>query len=308
MLQLVAEGNVGEQIIDGVMDDMSQFHRGPITYVGQVNLNVQQLERSLRFYQEVIGFQVLERTERSACLTADGKNVLVTIEQPEDVEPMRGRTTGLYHFALLLPTRAHLARIVRHFAHIGLRFGSADHLVSEALYLSDPDGNGIEIYRDRPPSEWNWNGSEVEMTTDPLDFRDLLSSEQEGEWQGLPKETVMGHIHLHVSDLAEAERFYVQGLGFEIVNRYGPQALFISTGKYHHHIGLNTWNGVGAPRPHENSVGLRSFTLVYPDDAARDRAVTGLRRIGADVEKHDGVYTAEDPSGNRILLLASSHQ
>src|SRR5690606_32117015 len=246
---------------------MTTFHREPSTYVGQVNLKVQNLERSLKFYQEVIGFKVLNQTEQSANLTADGKTVLVSIEQPADVVPMQGRTTGLYHYALLLPTRSDLAEIVHHFAHLGLRIGSADHLVSEALYLSDPDGNGIEIYRDRDPSEWTWNQDAVNMATDPLDFRDLLSGvnlEQEPTWKGLPEGTIMGHIHLHVSELPKTEEFYTKGLGFEVVNRFGPQALFISTGKYHHHIGLNTWNGVGAPKPAHNSVGLQSFTLIYP--------------------------------------------
>lgn len=262
---------------------MSVFHREPSTYVGQVNLKVQSLERALQFYQEVIGFKVLEQTDKSANLTADGKTVLLSIEQPEDAAPMEGRTTGLYHFALLLPTRSDLAQIVQHFANIGLRFGSSDHLVSEALYLSDPDGNGIEIYRDREPSEWKWNHGEVDMTVDPLDFKDLLSGVSQQAWNGLPAGTVMGHLHLHVSELVKTEQFYTRGLGFEVVNRYGAQALFISTGKYHHHIGLNTWNGVGAPKPSENSVGLQSFTLIYPDDAARDSAVANLRNIGASV-------------------------
>lgn len=278
------------------------FHREPSTYVGQVNLKVQNLERALKFYQEVIGFKILNQTETSANLTADGKTVLLSIEQPDHVSPMQGKTTGLYHFALLLPTRADLAQIVQHFADIGLRFGSSDHLVSEALYLSDPDGNGIEIYRDRAPSDWNWNNKEVEMAVDPLNFIDLLSGVSQQAWQGLPAGTVMGHIHLHVAELHKTEQFYVKGLGFEVVNRYGAQALFISTGKYHHHIGLNTWNGVGAPRPSENSVGLKSFTLIYPNDAAREHAVANLKDIGATIIEEQGELATLDPSGNRILL------
>ncbi|WP_261303049.1 VOC family protein [Paenibacillus andongensis] len=282
---------------------MSDFHREPNTNVGQVNLKVQDLECALKFYQEVIGFKVLEQTEKSANLTADGKTILLSIEQPDNVAPMQGKTTGLYHFALLLPTRSDLAQIVQHFANIGLRFGSSDHLVSEALYLSDPDGNGIEIYRDREPSEWKWNHGEVEMAVDPLDFRDLLSGVKQQAWNGLPADTMMGHIHLHVSELVKTEEFYVKGLGFEVVNRYGTQALFISTGKYHHHIGLNTWNGVGAPKPSENSVGLQSFTLIYPNAAARDRAVANLQNIGVPVSEENSAFATSDPSGNRILLL-----
>lgn len=279
-----------------------QYHRAPHTFVGQVNLKVRHLARALDFYQHVIGFQVLEQSERTAQLSADGKTVLLAIEQPENVVPAQGRTTGLYHYALLLPSRADLAQIVLHFAEIGLRFGSSDHLVSEALYLSDPDGNGIEIYRDRDPSEWEWKNGEVEMAVDPLDFRDLLSGVEKQAWNGLPAGTRMGHIHLHVSELPKTEQFYVKGLGFEVVNRYGSQALFLSTGKYHHHIGLNTWNGVGAPRPPENSVGLRFFTLIYPNEAARGQVVANLKQIGASVAEEAGAWVTSDPSGNRIRL------
>jgi catechol 2,3-dioxygenase len=276
------------------------FHQAPNTYVGKVNLKVQDLERSLLFYQKVIGFKVLQQTARTADLTADGKTVLVSLEQPDNVVPMRGKTTGLYHYALLLPTRTDLAHIVRHFAQLGLQVGSSDHLVSEALYLSDPDGNGIEIYRDRTPDEWDWQREEVKMTVDPLNFRDLLSGVPEKPWTELPAGTVMGHIHLHVSELSRTELFY-NGLGFDVVSRYGPHALFISTGKYHHHIGLNTWNGVGAPPPTENSVGLRSFTLVFPDDEARELAAANVEKLGASVSK-EGVWMTADPSGNRIIL------
>jgi len=279
------------------------FHSAPSTYVSQVNLKVQHLERALQFYREVIGLKVLAQTNQTADLTADGKTVLLSLEQLDSVVPKVGRTTGLYHFALLVPTRTDLARIVQHFASIGLRFGSSDHLVSEALYLSDLDGNGIEIYRDRAPSEWEWNNGEVAMAVDPLDFRDLLSGvDQQEVWNGLPAGTVMGHIHLHVSELRMTEEFYTKGLGFEVVNRFGPQALFISTGKYHHHIGLNTWNGVGAPTPPERSVGLRSFELVYPNETARDLAVTNLRNMGVSVTEENGAFTTADPSGNRIIL------
>ncbi|ETI70395.1 VOC family protein [Neobacillus vireti] len=278
------------------------FHHEPITFVGQVNLKVQNLERSLAFYQQVIGFKVLEQTERSASLTADGKTVLLSIEQPDNVVPKQGRTTGLYHYALLLPKRSDLANIVRHFVEIGLRFGSSDHLVSEALYLSDPDENGIEIYIDRAPSEWDWKNGEVAMTVDPLNFADLLAGGNQQSWKGLPAGTVMGHIHLHVSELKKTEEFYIKGLGFEVVNRYGAQALFISDGKYHHHIGLNTWNGVGAPSPSPNSTGLESYTLMLPNEEKRNEIIAQLKNIGAPVTEENGSFVTSDPSGNRILL------
>ncbi|UFU01345.1 VOC family protein [Radiobacillus kanasensis] len=279
------------------------FHNKPSTFVGHVKIKVEDLERSLHFYQEVIGFKLLEQTKTTAKLTTDGEASVLSIEQPEEVVPKEGRTTGLYHFALLLPERSDLANIVFHFIEKGVRIGSSDHLVSEALYLSDPDGNGIEIYIDRDPSVWNWNKGEVAMTVDPLNFEDLLTSgNQEEPWKGLPAGTVMGHIHLHVSELEKTEEFYTKGLGFEVVSRFGAQALFISTGKYHHHIGLNTWNGVGAPSPSDRSVGLDFFTLIYPDEEARDKVTDDLIKIGATVTEEKGIFVTSDPSGNRIYL------
>jgi len=278
------------------------FHHEPVKFVDEVNLKVQDLERSVAFYKEVIGFEVLEKTSESASFSADGKNVLLTVEQPEKVVPKQRRTTGLFHFALLLPKRSDLSEIVKYFADIGIQVGSSDHLVSEALYLSDPDGNGIEIYVDRDPSEWSWRSGEVEMTVDPLNFTDLLSVGGQQSWDGLPPETVMGHIHLHVSALKEAEEFYVNGLGFEVVNRFGSQALFISDGKYHHHIGLNTWNGVGAPTPSPNSVGIESFTLRLSSEEKKNEIVTQLEAIGATVKEEEGFCVTTDPSGNRIRL------
>lgn len=279
------------------------FHRAPYTFIGQVNLKVQHLDRALAFYQEVIGFKVLERTERTAKLTADGKTTLLALEQPENVVPKQGRTTGLYHFALLLPHRAHLGKILKHFIQVGYPLqGASDHLVSEALYLADPDGNGIEIYVDRDPSGWNWKNGEVVMATEPVDGEGLLAEGQGEAWSTLPTGTVMGHIHLHVSELKKTEEFYTQGLGFEVVNRYGNQALFISTGKYHHHIGLNTWNGVGAPTPPANSVGLESFTLMLPDEETRNKVIAQLKSIGASVKAENESFVTSDPSGNHIHL------
>jgi len=279
------------------------FHQPPVTFVGQVNIKVQSLERSLAFYQEVIGFKVFEKTDKSAKLTADGKTVLLSIEQPSDVIPKKGRTTGLYHFALLLPDRADLARILKHFLQTGYPLqGASDHLVSEALYLADPDGNGIEIYIDRPASKWEWNEQHVVMATQSLDAENLLAESMEQAWNGLPAGTVMGHIHLHVAELAKTEEFYTKGLGFDVVSRYGPQALFISSGKYHHHIGLNTWNGAGAPQPPANSVGLESYTLVLPDEASLKDTAARLKELGAAVGEEQGVFITEDPSGNRIKL------
>ncbi|MEK5391753.1 VOC family protein [Margalitia sp. FSL K6-0131] len=279
------------------------FHREPNTFVEQVNLKVQNIERSLAFYKDIIGFKVLDQTATTAKLSAYGKTVLISLEQPENVIPKQPRTTGLYHFALLLPTRADLGKILLHFIQIGYPLqGASDHLVSEALYLADPDGNGIEIYTDRPSSTWDWKNNEVIMSTEPLDAQSLLEEAQGQSWKALPSGTVMGHIHLHVSELKKTEEFYTKGLGFAVVSRYGNQALFISTGKYHHHIGLNTWNGIGAPEPLANSVGLVSYTLKFPDEGTRKNIIHQLKNIGAIVTEENGYFVTIDPSGNRILL------
>lgn len=279
------------------------FFNKPNTFVGHVKIKVQNLERSLQFYKDILGFQILEQTNSTAKLTVDGKTSFLSLEVPENVTPKQGRTTGLYHFAILLPKRVDLANIVVHFVENNIRFGASDHLVSEALYLDDPDGNGIEIYTDRAPSEWTWNGSYVDMATIQLNFENLLQEIIPGQtWKGMPEGTVMGHIHLHVSDLKKTEEFYVKGLGFEVVLPFGGQALFMSTGKYHHHIGANTWNGVGAPTPPENSVGLESFTLVYADEAARQATIENVKKLGATVTEEDQVFVTHDPSGNKIVL------
>ena len=157
---------------------MENFHQKPITFVGEVSINVMELDNAITFYQEIIGFQVLEQTERKAVLTTDGKTPLLTLEQPANVIPKEGRTSGLYHFALLLPTRADLSVFLRHLLQTGYRFGASDHYVSEALYISDPDGNGIEVYWDRPSSEWTWSNGEVAMATEPLDGESLLAESQ----------------------------------------------------------------------------------------------------------------------------------
>jgi catechol 2,3-dioxygenase len=279
------------------------YHSKPTTFVGHVKIKVENLERSLQYYQEIIGLTILEQTSNTAKLTTDGRTSILSLEQPEDVIPKQEKTTGLYHFALLLPKRSDLANIVVHLKEKGIRFGSSDHLVSEALYLYDPDGIQIEIYIDRDPSEWTWNGEEVAMTINPLDFEDLLKSTETGKlWTGMPKDTVLGHIHLHVSELVKTEEFYVEGLGFDVVNRYEEQALFLSTEKYHHHIGVNTWNGVGAQKPDENSVGMESFTLILPNEEAIQETIHNLQKIGVSVIEEDGRRITYDPSKNRIEL------
>lgn len=277
------------------------FHEKPNTYVTNVEIKVSDLQRSLTYYQEVIGFKVLHQGSHKATLTADGKTALLTIVQPETVEEKTRFTTGLYHFALLLPSRRDLANVISHFHKNGVYFGASDHDVSEALYLSDPDKNGIEIYADRPEDKWTWHSNQVHMVTEPLNIQSILA-EGNDTWSGLPTGTVMGHIHLSVSNLTEAEEFYTKGLGFDIVTRYGTQALFISTGRYHHHIGLNTWYSENAPKLGEHQVGLKTFSLRLDNEQQVATMKENLRAIGAPVTDIAGGFQTEDPAGNKILL------
>lgn len=278
------------------------YHIKPNTFVELVELKVTDLEKSLSYYTEVIGFKVLEKMDNKVLLTTDGKTPLLSIEQPTNVVPTQQKTAGLYHFALLLPSRADLGAVLKHFVEINIRIGAGDHLVSEALYLNDPDGNGIEIYSDRPNTEWTWNNEYVAMDTLQIDAQSILAEGANTKWTGLPEGTVMGHIHLHVGDLKEAEKFY-NALGFEVVTPNYPGALFMSTGKYHHHIGLNTWAGVGAPPTPENAVGLKAYTLVYPSPEALNAAVENIKAIGASVAEENGVLTTKDPSENKIKFI-----
>lgn len=282
---------------------MKEFHHARNIHVGQVVLKISDLQHSLKFYTEVIGLRVLEEEAHRASLTADGQAPLLVLEQPENVTKKQGRTTGLYHFALLVPSRRELADVFRHLLEVKWPLqGAADHFVSEAIYLADPDGNGIEIYSDRPAATWKWEKGEVLMATEPLDYQHLLSEEAK-EWSGISEQTIIGHIHLHVAEWPETEKFYCDGLGFEIVCRYGQQALFVSTARYHHHIGLNTWNGLGAPAPSPESAGLRYFTLIMPSAEERMVVVQRLQSLGFPVTELDDRVAIEDPSGTAIHLL-----
>jgi catechol 2,3-dioxygenase len=279
------------------------FHQPPATYIGEVHLKVKNLHQSLTFYQESLGLKLLQKNDRSAVLSADGKIPLVSLEQPENITEKQRGTTGLYHFALLLPTRAELAILLKHL--IDQKYpleGASDHLVSEAVYLSDPEGNGIEIYIDRPPSQWEWEDNFVKMAVDPLDAEGLLSEAQGQNWTGISPGTVIGHIHMHVDNLKDAETFYCNGLGFDKVSQLGNQALFISSHDYHHHIGLNTWAGVGAPPPASTSAGIDWYQINYPTLEARKNVIEKLSELGFSTDKIDGAFFTTDPAGNKLKL------
>ena len=269
----------------------------PRTTVGAVSLTVSDLGRSQQFYERVIGLVPAS----DGLLGAPGEPFLV-LYGDRSAPPLNGRATGLYHFAILMPTRADLARSLRRIAEARWPLdGASDHLVSEALYLSDPDGNGIEIYRDRPREQWRRREGRLEMATIPLDL-DTLMVESGDASAGVPSGTTIGHVHLQVADLDEAERFYSGALGLDVTVRGYPGALFVSAGGYHHHLGLNTWHSAGASPPLPGSVGLRSFEVRLPDRAAFEHTFERVRAAGIEGETVDGGVLVRDPSGNGVLL------
>jgi catechol 2,3-dioxygenase len=280
----------------------------PGTTVGPVNLTVADLERTRDFYERTIGLRALNASGEVVRLGTDGIPAVELTGRP-DAPPRPRGTTGLFHLAILVPGRGDLALALRRVTEAGWRFsGASDHLVSEALYLRDPEGNGIEISRDRAREEWPRVDGEIQMDTLPLDVESLLAdaAEADPEPDRMPRGTRIGHVHLQVADLAEAEAFYGGLLGFEVTVRRYPGALFVSAGGYHHHIGLNTWAGEGAPAPPPGSRGLRWFEVVLPGPEEPAGVAERLESAGVGVERRkDGLHVA-DPSGNHIVLVASS--
>lgn len=275
----------------------------PDTKIGAVYLTVSDFGRSLPYYQQNIGLKLHRLDGDTAFLGAGASHLLVLTERPSAPRPRP--TTGLYHFAILVPSRLELARTLRHLldteTHID---GASDHLVSEALYLSDPDGNGIEIYQDRPRPQWPLLNGKIQMDSKTLDAPGLLNelAGQETAWNGLHPHTTIGHIHLHVAHLDQAEQFYTQRLGFDLILRYGPSAAFVSAGGYHHHIGLNTWAGVGAPPPPAGAIGLAWYEILLPDKAAMQETAVRLQNADIPTEQHADGLLLHDPSQNAILL------
>lgn len=271
--------------------------------LGQVRLQISDLERSLAYYQRVLGMRVLDRADAQATLGAhDDDTPLVVLHERRGVRSVaRQGLLGLYHFAILLPDRASLGRFIAHLAPLGERAGASDHLVSEALYLRDPDGLGIEVYADRPRSGWRTDAGQLVMGTEPLDLAAVVAEARDEPWTGMPAGTRMGHLHLHVGDLEEASRFYHEALGLDRTVWNYPGALFLSAGGYHHHLGLNTWAGPGARPAGDDDARLLEWGIVIPAaHAARARA--SLEQGGREVTPTSDGWRVLDPWGTALLV------
>jgi len=279
----------------------------PDAAIGAVELTVVDVDRMTRFYERAIGLRLLERDDDGARLGVEPGAVLVALVADPTAPPPPSRSTGLFHLAVLVPGRPELARALGRVARAGWSFtGASDHLVSEALYLRDPEGNGIEIYRDRPRDEWRRLDGDIEMATLPLDLAGLMAETPDDPDAGMPAGTRIGHVHLQVADLAAAEAFYHGVLGFDVTVRSYPGALFVSAGGYHHHVGLNTWAGEAIPAPPPGARGLRAFTVTLPGDEELSRVAERVRAAGLEAEARDGALLVADPSANRIRLQAQS--
>jgi catechol 2,3-dioxygenase len=279
------------------------------TTLGPANLIVADLDRSVEFYRDTLGFRVLQRDGETATLAAgEVTQPVLELTALAGARPKPRRTTGLYHVAILTPSRAALARSLYHLAVARYPLqGASDHLVSEALYLADPDGNGLEIYRDRPRADWYDADGQFQMGTLPLDLDKLLDegAADARPWTGLDAGTRVGHVHLQVADLAAAVRFYVDGLGFEtMVDMPQMGAAFVSAGGYHHHIGLNTWTSRGAPPPPADAAGLRVFEIVVPGEQTLHEVAARLTELNVTFVRADTHLEARDPSGNLARIVA----
>lgn len=276
------------------------------TTIGTVALTVTDLPRALAYYKQVIGLQVQQHTQNEAYLGAGGPHLLRLTENRR-AQRTQG-TTGLYHFALLVPSRLELGRVLYHLAETQLPIGGlSDHGVSEAIYLNDPDGNGIEIYRDRPQQEWQVDANgRFALITKRMDVQGVLAAATNlsEPFTHLHPDTTIGHMHLHVGNLPTAVQFYTTILGFDLVAQYGPTASFVSAGGYHHHIGLNTWAGEGAPPPPADAIGLQWYAIQLPTAAALAQVETQLIAHGIPYETQKAGLFLHDPAQNGILLTA----
>lgn len=291
----------------------SAFRLPDATRLGRVTLQVADLSRSLEFYQGVLGFRELDRGDGMSVLAARGNDTpLVELRERAGAPPARRRgRLGLFHFAILLPDRVSLGSFARHLVNIDARAGASDHLVSEAFYLQDPDNLGIEVYADRPRDTWKRVGRELMMATEPLDVEALVRLAAREPWTGMPSGTTIGHVHLHVGNLAEASAFYSDAIGFDRTVWSYPGALFFSAGGYHHHLGANTWAGATASPPAPQDARLIEWTVQVPDAQSLTALRENLTAREQPIDAGDAsAMTTRDPWGTqlRVEVSATGHQ
>lgn len=296
-------------VVGGYGEAPPQYRLPDAVRLGAAVLMVSELARSVLFYERVLGMRVLEQTESHARLGAHmGQEALLELRTAPGIRPRTGQPRlGLFHFALLLPDRASLGRFVRHLQELGVRAGAGDHVVSEAFYLDDPDGLGIEVYADRPRSEWRRVGRELVMGTDPVDVAGLVAAAGPMPWVGMPSGTVMGHLHLHVGNLARGAVFYSDTIGFDRMVWSYPGALFLGAGGYHHHLGANVWAGPAASAPPPNEARLLEWSLVLPRTADVDAVAASLERAGQTIQRDptEGSVRVADPWGTTLRISAA---
>jgi catechol 2,3-dioxygenase len=266
--------------------------------IGAVGLKARDLSRLADFYTNAIGLQVIDRDAKTARLGAGGVTLLA-LEAAPSALPDDPRTAGLFHTAFLQPTRADLARWLVYAANTRVALsGASDHLVSEAIYLDDPEGNGIEVYRDRLPEEWTWSGDRIKMATDRLDLDNLAADAGNMAYAGAPEGLRIGHIHLRVGDLAPTQQFYGTIGMMPTAGRGG--ALFMSSGRYHHHVGSNIWQSAGAGGRDDERAGLSWFAIEAADGETRDDALVRLKGAGIPVDNSAEGSQVRDPFGTRV--------
>ena len=266
-----------------------------------VRLKVRDLDTVSTFYQSVLGLSPIEIGEGRVTLGIGTAPLLHLVGDPA-LLPLDTRQAGLFHTAFLLPSRSDLARWLTHAmaARVPLQ-GASDHIVSEALYLADPEGNGIEVYADRPVARWHGSNGEIRMSTDPLDAQDLLQSAAGTEWAGFPEAGSIGHVHLQVGDTEAADRFYRDVLGFEIAERY-PGASFYGSGGYHHQLAGNVWNSRRAGLRPDGIAGLEAVEIIVRDAADLASIAARAERVGIERLEDTGGMTLHDPWGTAITL------
>jgi len=274
------------------------------THIGKVTLQVSDLKRSIAYYEKVLGLRVIDKKQKSAQLGPMGEDVVILeLNEKAGVRQVARRgLLGLYHFAVLLPDRASLGSFIVHLSEIGAYAGMSDHFVSEAVYLTDPDGLGIEVYADRPRTSWVVEDKQLAMTTKPLNVNDVVAAAEGKKWNGAPKGTRIGHVHFYVGDIDDAAEFYHKGLGLDKIVWSYPGALFMSAGGYHHHVGVNTW-AQGSPVATEDDAKLVDWELRLPDAESIDAAAKSLEDAGFDVTRDANAATARDKWGIQLRLV-----